>query len=592
MASNQFILAASWKKPISTAEFRVRLEEATKYVQRRIAMPVAPRWILQSQAALIVWTVQDEHCAWPAFIERSGAGAAWLGVPYCAGAPEDSVDGFTLATEVTSGLMHPQDVGVPFGVVTLSASGELIVANDVFGAAHLFEFSFDKCAVWSSRPGLAHVFASVVPKLNQAAWQGMASLGWSARGETHLGEGRQIPPLSRRRARFGSVIELGGGRADWIDLVRSEPRIDLDVAAKGMVRTLATTRQWSSKPVSDLSGGKDSRVIAAAAIRAGAVDTVRTVRTDHGEVSTAEVLMSGLAEEVKHVVVDPRSPSKVEGGVLERLSSQHRMWEGYYLARSAFKSSPFVAIRQGRSARLNGLGGEAIQGATMVSESWRSKIRDGGFAAASSRLRGMVRSSPGVTELALEQTEASVLELAGEVHALGLREPQSAVDYVYNFSKMPYWSIPFGSRDVVMPFYSPSLLPLIVHSMSEPSEYGAMHKSILRGLIPDWADVPFYKPSQRTRATAYMWEYDDWSESREVLAEQIDLAESFDPDSIMSILGVVEAGRGEVKHEITLVRALWEISFSHYVSEISDAARRSGERVSAEVGLASNYSED
>lgn len=580
MPSNQFLLAASWKGYKDPLEVRARIDEATQHVEGLSAKKIQLRYLLKDHAVLVAWKMVDDPCDWPIYTEQEGGAAAWLNVPYCSGGPASGSSAYALATSVTTGRKPAAEVGVPFAAITLSASGELLISNDIFGAAHLFHFDFPGLDVWSSRPGLAHIFSGVEPFANREAWEGMATLGWSPRGKTHLGQGQQLAPLSRVRVLNGRSENMSSGPSEWITPILEGGALDLREAAAGMVQTLETTGRWMRRPVSDLSGGKDSRVIAAAAICAGSIDAVRTVRTDHGEVSTAQELMSHLDGSVSHVIVEPRDPQQVQGGVLERLASQHRMWEGYYLARTAFKTPAFSSIKQSPSARLNGLGGEAIQGGTSVSEAWKAKILAGGFEVADQRLRGMVRSSIAATEASRSGAEDSILELSREVHDLGMRNPLNGIDYVYNFSKMPYWSMPFGSRDVVMPFYSPSLLGFIGKGFVEPSEYGRMHREMLRELIPSWADVSFYKPSARTRASSFMWEFGDWPESQELLEDRADLASSFDKDELRSAVSTINSGQGAVRHEIALVRALWEISFHDYVAEVAESARRTRDAVS------------
>src|SRR5690625_6510061 len=74
------------------------------------------------------------------------------------------------------------------------------------------------------------------------------------------------------------------------------------------------------------------------------------------------------------------------------------------------------------------------------------------------------------------------------------------VDYFYHFSKMPFWAHPQGTNGTVLPLYSPHLLPRTMWSLRNHSEYGELHRSLLRNIKPSWAEVPFYKsaPGSRT----------------------------------------------------------------------------------------------
>lgn len=574
MSSKQIVLAYSSDRPMSGGELAVRKRFATDHVARLFGTDVVVEESADGLTGLLAWNVASEPCGWPSFISSpAGASAAWLHVPAIAGGPDRGTDPLQLAFDVTEGRIEAPTVGAPFGVITRDTSGALRLANDVFGMARIFRFSFGGLEVWSSRQGLAHVFAGVEPTVNRLAWESMATLGWSARGITHMGDGQQLGPGSLTVADPGARVVVSSDVDRWLDDMNHAPPADLRESAGDMQLSLETAKYWARKPIADLSGGKDSRVIAAAAVRARAAEAVRTVRTDHGEVEIAEHLMGLIGSPVEHRVQDVASPKVATGGIEERLLSQHRIWEGYYLPRSAYKAPMFHGIKRAPSARLNGLGGEAIQGGSIMPGAWRQKILDGGFPAAEQRLISMVRGPLGPREESRQHVADILLNLARDSQRFGWNSGIAAVDYVYNFDKMPYWSNSFGSGETILPYYAPAMLTHVAQSFTNSQPYGEMHRELLRGLIPEWADVPFYKPSQRTRATAFMWDHDDWPQARFLLDEEMDLAPSYDPDSVRAILREVDAGDGGGHHETALVRALWEISFHGHVEEVATEAR-------------------
>lgn len=586
MSSKQLALAyAALDRSLSKDELAVRLEHATQHLQDVFEPQLVVRTSTSDSTGIISWDVAEPTCSWPQFSTDESLGSAvWLHVPTIAGAPVDGVDATKTAFAVNNGKIDAPDVGAPFASISIDNSGILRIANDVFGMARIFRFDFDGLTVWSTRSGLAHVFAGVQPKVNTAAWQSMATLGWSARGLSHMGDGRQLPPHSLTIARPYSLPKVESKLDQWLTNANTDPPAELSQSADDMRRSLETVKHWKSRPVADLSGGKDSRVIAAAGIRANAIQAVRTVRTDHGEVETAEHLMEIIGRPVEHRIQDLAPPKAIQGGVTQRLAGQHQLWEGYYLARTAYRAPLLNGVRRSDSARLNGLGGEAIQGGSIMSETWRNRIIEGGFPIAQKRLVAMARGPLGATEDSREQTAETLLRLADESRRLDWRSATSSVDYVYNFDKMPYWSNNFGSSESVLPYYSPAMLKHIAQTFNHLQPYGEMHRQLLRALIPEWAEVPFYKPSQKSRATIHIWEFEDWSQARGLLLDRMELARSFDTNALANILDIVDTGEGNVHHETALTRALWEITFYDHVSNIGAQAQRVNDDLARQSG--------
>lgn len=587
MSSKQLALAYSASdRSISSSELDIRLSFATEHLQRLFGSQLVVRKSLAESTGLIVWDVEKPTCSWPSFSfdERVGS-AAWLHVPTIAGSPDDNTDPVRTAFDVVTGKIDASAVGAPFGVMTLDRHGAVRIANDVFGMARVFQFDFDGLTVWSTRTGLAHIFAGVQPTVNPVAWQSMATLGWSSQGLSHMGNGRQLPPHSLTTATPRKPVEMTSGLDHWLEEENSSPIAELTDSALDMRRTLETVKHWQRRPVADLSGGKDSRVIAAAGLRADAIEAVRTVRTDHGEVETAKHLMDLIGNPVEHRVQELASPKAVSGGVAQRLLGQHQLWEGYYLARTAYRAPLLSGVRRAPSARLNGLGGEAIQGGSIISDAWRDRIVEGGFPVAEKRLVAMVRGPMGASEESRESTAETVLQMANESRRFDWKSNTSSIDYVYNFDKMPYWSNNFGSAESVLPYYSPAMLTHIAQAFNHLQPYGEMHRQLLKALIPEWANVPFYKPSQRSRATVHMWEYEDWEQAKSILHDRLELAPSFDRDSTLDILQSVESQNSGVHHETALIRALWEITFHEYVETVAHEASNVAAAVSGVRGV-------
>ncbi|WP_377019616.1 hypothetical protein [Brachybacterium sp. GCM10030252] len=512
---------------------------------------------------------------------RSDEAAAWLHVPVAAGGADSAVDPIMLARNFADGTADPVEMGAPCAAFHWTRSAGLKIVNDRLGMVRLYSFDVPGFGhVWSSRPGLAHVFGGLAPRFEQSTWNDMATLGWSSEGRAHLGNGRQLTASTRIHVAPDGTTSTTSDRDRWIHSTGSGDIPTLAEGAHGMLRSLASASWWAGKPIADLSGGKDSRVTAAAALRAGVIDAVRTVNTDSGEVETARELLRLTDFPVEHRVDQVLEPKKPKGRVLDRYISFQRAWEGAYNARSAYRTNQFEGFRPSSAPRINGLGGEAVQGMTLLSPGWREKLEGKGPELGRERLAAMIKSGgPGVTSDGIDDSIQSSLRFADEAEGLGMTTSFMVVDFFYNFSKMPYWSMPQATESTLLPFYAPQMIPRVISAMFKPSiEYGRLHRDILREILPEWSQVPFYKGSAKTRATPWMWENEDWSELSETILDGVSGLDTFSEPSVRKFVEDAEAGKGNVRFELVFSRAMWELSFREYAQEVarlaSDTLRR------------------
>lgn len=590
MSSSQFVLAYACDRPdaMSLEELALRRDTATAHMEEVAAASLDRVVVGDGRTGLIVWQHPRQTISWPMVSTEGEEAAAWLHVPAAAGSPENSADPISLARGLTGGTIDPVELGAPCAAVHWSPSG-LRIVNDRLGMVRLYAFEVPGFGhVWSSRPGLAHVFAGMAPKLEQSVWNDMATLGWAGDGSAHLGNGRQMPASTRVHASPKGITSNDSDRDAWIRATADGDVPSMAEGARGMVRSLGIASWWPGKPMADLSGGKDSRVTAAAAILAGIVDTVRTVNTDTGEVDTARELLRLADDPVEHRIDPVVQPKKPQGTVLDRYLSTQRAWEGAYNARSAYRTNPFTGFRPARAPRINGLGGEAVQGRTLLSPAWEAKMEGQGPELGRERLAAMIRSGAvGVSAENIEDSVRSAMRFGDDAEQLGMTSSFMIVDHFFNFSKMPYWSMPQAALNTLLPFYAPQMLPRAISATFRPNvEYGRLHRDLLREILPAWADEPFYKGSAKTRATPWMWENEDWKELSETLLDGLPTLETFDRPRVEKYIADANEGQGSVKFELVLSRAMWELSFREFargIARLAEETERRAEEIRSRV---------
>ena len=583
MSSRNFVLAyaCNLDEPMSKEELRFRLDVATEHVEAIHRTEVERTHVGNGRTGFVVWQPAKRGSTWPSAVSRPHEGAAWVHIPAAAGSPEDEVDPVRLAREITDGTVDRIEMGSPAAAMYWNRDG-LRVANDRLGMVRLYQFEVPGFGtVWSTRSGLAHIFSGLAPDIEQSTWSEIATLGWNISGRSHLGNGRQMTASTTACANADGNVEAFTDRDEWIRATVSGDVPSYEEAAQGMVDAMSVISWWKNRPAADLSGGKDSRVTAAAAIRAGVVDAVRTVNTDIGEVDTARELLGLAGNPVEHRVVEPKPPKAPEGGVLARFVSSQRSWEGGFNAVSAHRGAVFEGFLPTSAPIINGLGGEAIQGHTMATSATREQLISQGADAGQAWLMRLVRaSSSSVDEDGAAPARAAIDSYVEEAESLGFTSAFQVIDFFYHFSKMPYWSQPQVNPGVLLPFYSPKVLPRTMWSLANPSEeYGRPHREMLRNIMPEWTDVPFYKGSPKSRSIPWMWENDDWEDLRDIVRDGVGSLESFSTSKVMKLIDDAETGEGRSRHEIGLARVMWEISFREFADDLAKSAERTAEGV-------------
>lgn len=192
MSSSQFVLAYACERPdaMSSEELALRRDIASSYMEKLAAASLECLEVGDGRTGFFVWEHAKQSLSWPMARAEGEEAAAWLHVPAGAGSKDDGADPVGLARRLTYGTIDPVELGAPCAVMHWSPTGSRI-ANDRLGMVRLYVFKVPGFGhVWSSRPGLAHIFAGLAPELEQSVWNDMATLGWAFDGSAHLGNGR------------------------------------------------------------------------------------------------------------------------------------------------------------------------------------------------------------------------------------------------------------------------------------------------------------------------------------------------------------------------------------------------------------------
>lgn len=581
MSSTISFLAYVLDRPEAHAQTEIRLKHAGQHLASRYATSLGCESVGDASSGIVMWLPTDSVVDWRPLSRHGDGATAWLHIPSAAGACGGASE-IELASAVLGDTVHASAITPPFAVARWS-EGVLEIVNDLIGAVRLYHYRFDGGDVWTTRMGLAHVFMGSPPERSTTAWSGMASIGWAPGGSTQLGRGRHLPGGSRVRAECGDrarSVAQENRFGEWFTSARHAPPDSAERQVKDMEDSMSIARRWPEPVIADLSGGKDSRLIASLGIKNGTIETVRTVATDHGEVETARALVALLERPVTHLVVEHPDLSAPRESFISRVSSHHEAWEGRFLASTAFGSVPFSGFRSARHATFNGLGGEVVAGGALWAGAWRERLLDAPAEAAITRLAALARNGLGASEDAKEETVETLrthVEAASEV---GVTRAGGILDLVYLRDRMPHWVNTFSGTAVVCPLFAPSLLRTGARSAGAPIEDGLYHRALIFEAIPAWATLPFYKPAGQARlARPRVWETGEWAAVRGYVRERVGVATSFDVAAVDGAFKSIEAGEASKAAEVMVHRLVWELTFEEYRARIADEARATAEEL-------------
>ena len=237
--------------------------------------------------------------AWPPWAEGSGVAIASGYVPVgwerLVGSLDPEKAAPTLAVEL---LSRPERAAVELNAPTVlvlvdTRVERIVILNDRLGAGRLYEMAFPGGRVWSNRVGALPLFAGTEVRASSKGWAMLAANGWFMRDTTPLEGASKVPPASILEISAGGIERRRTAAA--ASLIGSGETLQTlaERFAEEATQTMRTAGLLFSEPARiDLSGGRDSRVSAAAAIAAGIPAQFRTSDVNPGEADIATELMA------------------------------------------------------------------------------------------------------------------------------------------------------------------------------------------------------------------------------------------------------------------------------------------------------------
>ncbi|MFJ6950529.1 hypothetical protein [Micromonospora aurantiaca (nom. illeg.)] len=498
-----------------------RLDAAVARFDKAVADLVPESWHRRrfggtDWGVLVLHPADPGGYRWPPVATDGPVTAVSVGIPVGA----DGDDPVTLANRLLTGEDVHRDVVPPFALLALDRD-RLALQQDWLGMARVFTGAADGITAWCTRPGLLADFLHGEARPDPAGWTSYLLTGHFGGDLSPLAGIRLLQPgervTGRRRAdggwqltteiRYAADDVVRSGLAD-----RDRPTDErLDRAADALTRSVASLHRLHDGEVTlGLSGGKDSRLIAATLVAADRTPDLVTNDDTPAEGDVARELVRLLRDrrglELPHRLTPAAPPETVLGTGLRdrarRLAALHdHQFPSTYLTRPAARTR---LPDQVRPPSLTGAAGELVVGFWYPRPD-ADPAPTPEQAAMSKLLAAVPRGTTTSEALAAERDR--VTALTAHARELGLRD-EHLIDYVYLVERMRRWCTAAYTTGMVTPFLAPGFVAASFAFTAAEKRARLPHTALIARLVPEWADVPFVSSATGPSRATRIWEGD------------------------------------------------------------------------------------
>lgn len=466
-----------------------------------------------------------------------------------------------------------RDIAAPFCLIALDRRRRrLSLANDAFGMTRLYELrSGTGLVCWSNRPAALLAFTRQSARMNEEAWQLFAACGWFMGSSSPLAGVTRVPPstLISVRADAKPRVSSTAGLAAWTQ-VRPQT-VDFETAADGMRQYFSELSALTSGPYRVmLSGGRDSRAVAAAAIAADLPATYLTLGPIVGEIDTARRLMSLIDRPFKHDVSTPK-PSTQTRSLYDRIRGLHQIFDGDF---TPIKMNSPPKATGSPTITLVGAGGEIAHANYYGSIERLARLEAKGPRAGVEHLDRYFRSLPGSHAAGYDLIRATLEEWYVQAGTLGIEGP-AYLDFFYLVERFRRWAPAAHTLGSYPSFGSPAFIRAAFDLAPAERVGNRLHSRIIAELVPAWSNVPYYKAAASERdykseSRLRIWQDAAAGEVDELLADETAWGDVFDTETVRNLW---ETAKGEGlpnRFEAIFQRVLWRRIFEDHMCDFNN----------------------
>ncbi len=544
--------------------------------------PVVPESYVRHRHEGPGWGVLAGHSAdwnrlrWPLTAQDGEVTVVSFGIPVGvdpAGGP------LRMAGRLLAGDDVHAPVVPPFGLLAVR-DGQAELQQDWLGMCRIFIGRTDDFVVFASRPGLvAQALGSpLAPDLD--GWASYVSAGHFGGDSSPYAGVRLLDP----GVRMSAVRRPGGGwevaerqRFSADDLMRravaaqAECSFDelMELAGTGLgAATAGLSRLYDGTLRLGLSGGKDSRVIAASMVGAGVLPTFFTNIDTKAEGDTARHLVGVLREklgvEVEHQLVHASPLARVTAtDLVDRVRRLHAEYDYQFPSSYTVRPARSGQLAEQLAVTIGGAAGELATGYWYPPEVAGDCSRATADEAIRSKLL-LAAVTPGAAHPEVHEKErARLLTITDRGAAAGLTGLR-LTDYAYLMERMRRWSALAYSVGMVTPFLAPDFIVAAFAVDPQRKRERAMHMGVIRQYVPEWADVPFVSVNTGRSTVTRIWDGTGLASVHGLLdTVHGELSQLMRREVVAKTILACAAGRGGGPQERVLQQYVWLAAASH-----------------------------
>lgn len=570
------------------------------------AAPPRRSQAVSATTGMVLWESQASPALWPAWACRPDDVVASLYAPLGYERIVGSVDlesaPFTLAHELRERPHRMTEVAAPFVCARLAPMADTLdLFTDAVGVGRLFEARTASGWVWSNRPVAALLFAGLPAHADREGWQQSAVADEFFGHSMPYRDVRALDPATHvhwdgpARARRLSTVDTC---ASWVPAGSFGRSIEslLDAAAADLTGVASSVgRLYRGTPVVDLSGGRDSRLVAAAFLASGSEVVLHSHDAVPGDLEVASRLTS-LVPQVEHVIQHVPSGGEVAPPRI-RAADQARRWHDYAegLRPCTYLSSSVPAhLDSVPTLVVGGAGGEVAHGFFYPHDLDRLEHLpvDKQLEEFAARILSRQASVPGAAVEARAQVHARIHELLRRISSWGVRGG-NVLDHYYVLQRMRRWGTTGERLGTVSPLLASSFLSAALALSPHERRSNTLHRELTRRLLPAWADVPYFPGETSARMTAHqprparvirLGDAEDRTEVENILADTGDWGAAFDTEEVHRLWRLSVAGETDARQERVLRSALWRGGFTDHLAQLGGGTIR--QRPTGSIALA------
>ncbi|HYH62151.1 MAG TPA: hypothetical protein VD766_09825 [Solirubrobacterales bacterium] len=576
-------IACASRTNLDRAWFDERLQRVHDHYSTLVDYPNAVLSLSAGGNGVAVIGDAEPSCRWSHFAADDAQAIATAYVPTgwerITGSESLASAPLALARELRANPAEASlELNAPAAIAILDRrSGELAVMNDALGAARAYEAEAGGIRAWSNRPGALVLFLGLEARADVRAWMVLAGASW------FLGD---IAPIEgMRRLPGGTVIEAGpngiaewrtGAAERWVTPSASLP--ELAELAMDHARAQARTgaELWPGEAKVDLSGGRDSRLAAAAVIAADAPARFLTSDATPGEADVARALIEAAPGDLSHEVTRTGAGSATPSTeLLERAANLHLLHDGVRHPQK-LRGKMTLPRPRPRNATFSGHGGEIAHGFFYKNERQLKKVSRRKRRIPERIMRFFTKDHEAARPEAYEEALGIVEAILDSGREAGLDGPV-LLDWFYLVERFAHRSGLATDSERISVFATPGFVSASFALEPEDRLTDRLHLDLIGRLVPEWRDMPFFEAPNEKMPTIRrdrLWEIErDAAVFEEILAAGGTWTEIYRAEEAKQAWTELRAGGGSAKWEGIFEGIVYRHTFDDHLRRLNEAAR-------------------